>query len=143
MDDVEQALRTGDERELTEVWELLHERRMWEHARACARTRGQEDHERVADQALSKVVPVTALQGLTANARLVDLLVGRRWIVMQQAREDGATWEEIGAALGMARQSAWEWYRDRIDAQERLGREYNDAARERAALEDSGEGDER
>jgi hypothetical protein len=33
---------------------------------------------------------------------------------MQAAREAGASWSEIGAALGMSKQGAQDWYRRKI-----------------------------
>lgn len=52
---------------------------------------------------------------MQANARLVDLLTDRRWVVMRQAREEGASWTAIGTALGMTKQAAQDWYRCQID----------------------------
>lgn len=49
----------------------------------------------------------------------MDLLTGRRWSVIEQAREDGVSWEQIGEALGMSRQAAWTWYRRKLTDQER------------------------
>jgi hypothetical protein len=33
-----------------------------------------------------------------------------RRAAIEAAREAGATWEQVGAALGMSRQAAWEYY---------------------------------
>jgi hypothetical protein len=33
-----------------------------------------------------------------------------RRVAIEAAREAGATWEQVGAALGMSRQAAWEYY---------------------------------
>jgi hypothetical protein len=41
-----------------------------------------------------------------------------RQLTVRTAREAGASWAEIGAALGTARQSAWEGHRRWIDGQE-------------------------
>jgi hypothetical protein len=40
-----------------------------------------------------------------------------RQLVVGKAREAGASWAEIGQALGMSRQSAWEAHSKWIDAQ--------------------------
>lgn len=69
-------------------------------------------------RALDELPEVDALDALAANAALVSLLTGHRWFVMRDAREDGATWEEIGAALGMTKQGAQDFYRRRIEEYE-------------------------
>ena len=56
----------------------------------------------MAQQVLDRLPSVVALEVLAANAQLVELLVGRRWYVMQAAREVGASWGDIGAALGLS-----------------------------------------
>ncbi len=76
---------------------------------------------------LAELPVVTALDGLRASGQLVELLTGRRWYVMQQAKEDGASWEQIGEALGMSRQSAWEWYRRKIAGREQHVGDLHDA----------------
>lgn len=133
--DVEKALREGDERELWEVWRTQAERSAWQDGIARLHRDGREEHlVRSAEQALAELPEVTALQALQANRRLVELLTGRRWIAMRSAREQGATWEQIGEALGMSRQAAHEWYGKKIEAQERYVGELHDADRARAAL---------
>ncbi|KKE98593.1 hypothetical protein WN67_28450 [Mycolicibacterium obuense] len=69
-----------------------------------------------------------------ANARLVESLIGRRWVVMQAAREAGASWSQIGEALGMSKQGAQDSYRRAIERQERYVSKFHDTARGRAAL---------
>lgn len=54
------------------------------------------------------------LEALRANAVLVDDLTGQRWLVMRAARTAGASWEQLGSALGMSRQSAWEFLKRRL-----------------------------
>jgi hypothetical protein len=134
--DVREALEKGDERELLQVWQLQAERSMWRTAIERSRADGKDDQVASGEKALAELPEVTALQALEANRRLVDLLTGRRWIAMRAAREEGATWEQIGEALGMTRQSAHEWYRKKIEAQERYVSDYHDAARARAVLDD-------
>ncbi|MFE1996404.1 hypothetical protein [Streptomyces parvulus] len=55
--------------------------------------------------------PVTALEALTAVRLLADSLTGARGWITGEARREGATWTEVGQALGMTRQSAWEWFK--------------------------------
>lgn len=55
------------------------------------------------------------LAALRANATLVEQLTSERWLVMRSARQAGASWEQIGEALGMSRQSAWEYLTRRLE----------------------------
>ncbi|MET8248024.1 hypothetical protein ABZV31_28650 [Streptomyces sp. NPDC005202] len=71
---------------------------------------------------------------------------GRR-LTVRAAREAGASWAQIGAALGTSKQAAWEAHTRWIDAQEaaygrpgRLGFDTADAAQARAV---AGESEER
>lgn len=128
------ALRDGHERELIAVWHTHFER---EAARSVtthpdARPEGIAAFERV----LAGLAPVTAVQALEANRRLTELLTNHRWIVMRNAREAGASWTQIGAALGTSRQAACEWYQRKIELQEQHVPEFHDAARARAVLDD-------
>src|ERR671922_581566 len=97
-----------DTRKLLAIWEAATERLTWTQAIEKA-TPGSAEHA-TAHDALAELPEVTPLEGLRANAQLVKLLTRRRWHVMLAAREAGASWEEIGEALGMSRQAAWEWY---------------------------------
>ena len=51
--------------------------------------------------------PLDALRELTRREGILDEL--RRERVMA-ARAAGASWEQVGEALGMSRQSAWEYF---------------------------------
>ena len=81
---------------------------------------------------------VGPLDALAANAAAVDLLVGRRWYVIQAAREAGETWQAIGAALGISKQGAQDYYRRKIEQQELFVSELHDGERARAALNSNG-----
>jgi hypothetical protein len=78
---------------------------------------------------------MTALQALTANAQLVELLVGRRWCVIMAAREARASWKAIGVALGMSAEEAESWYRGKIAHREQHVPDVHDAGRARAVLD--------
>jgi hypothetical protein len=101
-----------------------------------ARAKGDQEWLRTAEAVVAELPQVSALDALQANARAIDLLTSRRWLVMREAREEGATWEQIGAALGMSRQSAHEWYSRQIEHQERYAGDFHDTERARAALND-------
>ncbi|MEL7978361.1 hypothetical protein AAG589_21020 [Isoptericola sp. F-RaC21] len=92
----------------------------------------------VARQALDELPDVGPLDALAANAAAVNLLVGRRWYVIRAAREAGETWEAIGTALGISKQGAQDYYRRKIEQQERYAGDLHDAERARAALGGSG-----
>lgn len=45
-----------------------------------------------------------------ARGRMIDAEMQLRSLI-RQAQDDGRTWEEIGTALGVSRQAAWErWH---------------------------------
>ena len=77
--DIAEALRAGDERELHQVWTIQGERRVWRGVLAKAREAGNTESQAVADRALADLAVVTALDALRANARLVELLIGREF----------------------------------------------------------------
>jgi hypothetical protein len=117
------------ERDLLRVWDTHQKRRTWRDAISRG---GDRD---VAERALAELEPVTALDALEANRRLVELLIGRRWSVMRDAIEAGASWSDVGAALGMSRQGAHDWYQRKIQNQETYVPDFHDASRARAVLE--------
>ena len=95
-------------------------------------------------KALADVPPVTALDALAANARLVRLMTGWQWLAMRDARKDGATWEQIGDALGVTSHAAQQAYKRAIEAQERYCAKYlqpGEAQQLRALLNDGTEPD--
>jgi uncharacterized NAD(P)/FAD-binding protein YdhS len=51
--------------------------------------------------------PLDALRALTRTEAELDELRRKQ---VAAARDAGATWEQVGDALGMSRQSAWEYY---------------------------------
>jgi hypothetical protein len=121
-----------DEQKLWKQWDAFGSRLTWEKVLEQA---GSENSRQVAQQALGELPVITAVEALAANTQLVELLVGRRWYVMQAAREAGATWDDIGEALGMSRQGAYDWYRRKIADQARYAPDFHDAARARAVLD--------
>ena len=55
----------------------------------------------------------------------------RRRVLVSEA---GASWTQIGAALGMSKQGAPDWYRGKIAEQERYVGDLHDTERAKAAL---------
>lgn len=127
LDDVEDIGRL-DVAELMNVWEAYGTLSTW----TDAAERGADPD--IAAGALAEVPEVTALDALEANRRLVDLVTGRRWYVMREAREAGASWSEIGEALGMTKQGAQDWYRRKLVEQEKYVGDLHDTAAARAVL---------
>jgi hypothetical protein len=79
---------------------------------------------------------VAALEALRANAKAVELLTARRWYVIRSAREAGATWAQIGEALGITKQAVHDFYRRKIEEQEKYLPDLHDVASARAVLEE-------
>ena len=55
-------------------------------------------------------LPNDPLDALRELARRESELGVMRRAAIEAARDAGATWEQVGAALGMSRQAAWEYY---------------------------------
>lgn len=130
--DVTEAL-AGDEQDLWAVHRVSSARARQESVIAAARYVGRSGHL-AAERALAELPEVSAVQGLQAASRLAELLTARRWADIQRAREQGASWSQIGEALGMSKQGAQDWYARKIADQERYVGSYHDADRARAAL---------
>lgn len=111
------------------VWFNYNQREVWQ------RVLADGGDETIAGNVLVNVPAVSALEALAANRAAVDLLVGRRWLVMQSAREAGETWETIGDALGITKQGAQDYYRRQIELQEAFAPRFHDAPRAKAALD--------
>ncbi|MEZ2388001.1 hypothetical protein AB6813_00395 [bacterium RCC_150] len=133
MKSVEEAINNGDVHELIRVWEDFNRGETW---REPAATTTGNAREAPAARFLSDISEVAALEALRANAKAVELLTGRRWYVMKSAREAGATWSQIGEALGMTKQAAHDFYRRKIEEQDTDQQDVHDAEGARAVLED-------
>ncbi len=100
--------------ELFATWTLCLSRIKWQKEREAATTRGDEAAAQIASEALERLPEVSPLNGLRANADLVGRLTVQRFIAMKVAQEQGASADLIGKALGVSRQSAWEFMKRRI-----------------------------
>lgn len=116
--------------DLLEVWDSYSMRQM------LAQSIAQGADAELLKRALAAPA-ATALEALQANEILVRLLTGWRWSAMRQAREDGRSWAEIGSALGMTRQSAWEFYNAAVARQKKHAPDYLDSDRADVALADA------
>ncbi|HZS90166.1 MAG TPA: hypothetical protein VFE42_22050 [Chloroflexota bacterium] len=107
--------------EASAIWRLWLARRRWEQAHGSAEASGDQAAIREATRALAALPAVDVLDALRANAHLVSVLTAQRRIAMKVAREQGASLEQIGQALGVSRQSAWEFLRRKIATHQRSG----------------------
>lgn len=57
--------------------------------------------------------PLEALRAVSHSEMELDEL---RWTQIAAARDAGASWADIGEALGISRQSAWEYFTRRASA---------------------------
>jgi hypothetical protein len=121
--------------ELLRVLRISDQRELYEHGIEQGRASGRPVEQ--LEGALMKLPGVSGIDALRASRRVVDLLTGARWHMMRQAREEGASWNDIGQALGMSRQAAHDFYRRKIDQQEHDAPGVQNAARSRAALDES------
>ncbi len=69
---------------------------------------------------IASALPSNPLEALRELAHGEAELGRLRRASMSAARADGATWEQIGEALGMTRQSAWEYFS--LDARSEIAR---------------------
>jgi hypothetical protein len=132
---VERALSSGDIHELLKVWEDFNSGETWREVSAT----GSDQALEAAAQFLAGVREVAALEALRANAKAVELLTARRWYVIKTAREAGATWAQIGEALGITKQAAHDFYRRKIGEQEKYLSDVHEATAARAVMEEANE----
>lgn len=125
--------------ELLSVVRLSDQRELYQRGIEQGEATGQPVEMLVS--ALAELPGVTGLDALRASRRVVELLTGARWHMMRQAREEGASWTDVGRALGMSKQAAYDFYRRRIDQQEPYTHGPYRAARKRAAQDEQAEPD--
>ncbi len=75
-------------------------------------------------------LPTNPLDALRELSQCETELGRLRRGAIEAARQVGATWDQVGAALGMSRQAAWEYYtraiRERLDQSVAAGKELSD-----------------
>ncbi|MET7278941.1 hypothetical protein ABZS29_11980 [Kribbella sp. NPDC005582] len=133
--DAAQPPAPTDNRGLEELLRVLHvsdEREIYERRIEEAEQAG--DPVVVLVKALGELPGVTGLEALHASRRVVDLLTGARWHMIRQAREEGASWSQVGSALGTSKQAAYDFYQRKLDQQDAsTDPEDNSSVRSRAA----------
>jgi hypothetical protein len=118
------------------TWEVYEQRALWRSELARAEAEGNGQHAEVARVAMAQLREVEPLDALHANGELVQLLLGRRWPAILEAREQGASWAEVGEVLGLSAAAAWEAYRRAIEQQHRNIPGWREADRANAVLEE-------
>ena len=113
-------------------WDAWGERQLWRKVQVKP---AKPESAALAEKKLAELEGATALDALAANAKLVAFMTGWRWLAIKSAREDGATWAEIGKALGTTKQGSEQAYRRAIEAQEKYAPDFHDTAAARAVLD--------
>ena len=101
--------------DLLDAWDDL---RVFEQTLAEARTEGNEIAARYAEEGIAEAGEVTAFDALRASERLAQAMAARQPELVADARRAGASWADIGAALGLTRQAAWAAYHSEDDPTE-------------------------
>ncbi|WP_280460900.1 hypothetical protein [Nocardia carnea] len=128
--DIDAVLRDGDERALYAVWET------YGYTRLLREMLVKLDDRDAVRADLAAVALITPAQALEANRRLVGLLTERRMEVIQQAREGGDSWTVLGAALGVTKQGALDWYNRKIAERGKRAGKFHNAEQARAPLDE-------
>ncbi|MFI7531631.1 hypothetical protein [Nocardia salmonicida] len=73
----------------------------------------QQDYHPMGPDKLSALTfaAVKPSQALIANRKLAEHLHRQRWYLIRDARAVGDSWTTIGAALGLSKQGAQDWFR--------------------------------
>lgn len=132
-----------------EMWELLntyHQYRAWLMVHRKTVALGDKDKAAQTAQWLAEAQEVSNLDALRVSTRLADHLLGCRWYMMRDARDNGADWADIAIPIGLALKhdappviavaaaKARDWYLEQIEQQERVLGDLHDAAGARAML---------
>lgn len=113
--DIATALASADPVMLWTAHRLNRERVQLELAIGRARLDGDDEAVRVAERRIEELPAMSPLQALTVARLLGSELVSGRWQDMDRAHKAGDSWSEIGAALGMSKQGAYDYYHRTAD----------------------------
>jgi len=80
----------------------------------------------------SESLPVEPLDALREVSRSEAELDDLRWNQIAAARDAGASWAAIGDALGVSRQSAWEYFTRRLGTELAVNVENSDLSEDEA-----------
>jgi hypothetical protein len=139
MEPAPDAVDTRGLEELLEVLRISDQRELYERGIEQEQAAGRP--VAVLVRTLAELPGVSGLEALRASRRVVELLTAARWHLIRQAREEGSSWSQVGSALGMSRQAAYDFYRRKLDQQgESVPPASYDAARSRTALDENSNG---
>ena len=114
-------------RDLLSTWETWSARETL--TRALGNIADADGRDRIT-KGLAEMPWVSALDALRDNTELVELLTGWQWQAMYAARREGASWEQIGIAMGTTPDVVRAGYVAVLDRQELvLGRDVPDHRR--------------
>jgi hypothetical protein len=120
-------------------WDAWGDRDLWR--KTLANPDAAAEHKALAERKLAGLESATGLDALAANVELVSLLKGWQWLAIRSAREDGATWEQVGEVLGTSKQGALNAYTRAIEHQEKYVPDLHDAAAARSVLDEKSTGE--
>ena len=129
--------------ELLATYQAASDRAFWTQSLDKAVAVGDAKKVAVVEGTLADIKQVDVLDSMRAGTELVALLTSWRWQHIRQAREEGRSWAEIGDALGMSKQGAFDLYKTSIERQEEYVPESHEATRSRAVLGDGESGSPR
>ncbi len=88
-------------------------------ARALANITTEDSRERIT-RSLAETPAVSALDALRASANFIELLTGWQWQAIYAARQEGASWAQIGAAMHISDDGARAALMEVLDRQEQV-----------------------
>jgi hypothetical protein len=117
------------------TWEIYEQRALWQRELTRARADGNSQHAEVARLAVEELREIDPVDALAAGTDLVQLITGRRWSVILDARERGRSWADIGEAMSMTAAAARDFFQHALEDHEGYT-SAEDASRARAVLDD-------
>lgn len=150
--DAEKIRRVIETRgDIPDMWEVLqtHGRhRTWRAVHQDRVAKGDTAGAARAAEWMADEPEISDLDALCVTTLLAERLLGCRWFVMRDAREAGASWQDIAVAIGLADRhdaagrltvaasEARDWYVHKIEEQENHVPDHHDVARARAVVGD-------
>ena len=124
-----------DAEKLLLTWEIYEQRALWQRELSRAEAEGNSQHAEVARVAIEQLRDVDPVDALGAGTDLVQLITGRRWSVILDARERGCSWADIGEAMSMTAAEARNFFHHALQDHEGYTTP-DEAARAQAVLDD-------
>lgn len=121
---------------LLRVWQTWSYRDLLTRAIASAEAGGDAERVECLVRGLAEEPDAGPLEALAANHELSRLLTGWQWHAVRAARESGATWTQVGQALGTTADHARARFVQDVERAERHGGRFTDTAPYRAVMGD-------